>query len=160
MRRNKGFTLVEVMVTIAIMGVLAGIIGITVGVLSGQRVKSMAADTKSVIQSTQIVAYSREDAYIVLTQDGSNAIVVAKRTDDPDGEINRAEGHNVVMWVSFDNGDPVQLSGEVTVHFNRQTGGLMPQSDGTYLTAIEFHGSNNRVERVRISKLTGKATYK
>ena len=56
MKKNHGFTLVEVMVTVAIMGVLASIIGITMGILLGQRVKSMAADTKSVIQSTQTVA--------------------------------------------------------------------------------------------------------
>ena len=49
MKRKNGFTLVEVMVTVAIMGVLAGIVGITIGVLLGQRVKSMAADTKSVL---------------------------------------------------------------------------------------------------------------
>ncbi len=77
MKKNHGFTLVEVMVTVAVMGVLASIAGITIGVLLRQRVKSMAADTKSIFQSTQMVAYTRADAYIKLTQDGGKAIVTA-----------------------------------------------------------------------------------
>lgn len=64
MKKRNGFTLVEVMITVAIMGVLASTVGITMGILLGQRVKSMAADTKSVIQSTQTVAFSRDDAYV------------------------------------------------------------------------------------------------
>ena len=69
------------------------------------------------------------------------------------------------MKVSFDNGEPVTLEGTITIHFNRQTGGLKPQgagdggTEGAYLSAIVFYGSNNRTKRVTISKLTGKATY-
>ena len=77
MKKERGFTLVEVMVTVAIMGVLAGIVGITMGVLLGQRVKSMAADTKSVFQSTQIASMSRDAAYIELRQSGDDAFVIA-----------------------------------------------------------------------------------
>ena len=79
MKKNHGLTLVEVMVTVAVMGVLAGIIGITMGVIFGQRVKSMAADTKSVFQSTQIVAMGRENAFIEIQQIGSDAYITAYR---------------------------------------------------------------------------------
>ena len=163
MKKKDGFTLVEVMVTVAVMGVLAGIVGITMGVLLGQRVKSMAADAKSVLQSTQIVAYSRDDAYIEITQNGSTATIIAYSSSG--NEINRAEGRNITMKVGFNGGTPVAVSGTITIHFNRQTGGLLPQkagdggTEGAYLSAIEFYGSNNRMKRLTISKLTGKATY-
>ncbi|MBO6065121.1 MAG: prepilin-type N-terminal cleavage/methylation domain-containing protein, partial [Lachnospiraceae bacterium] len=87
MKKNKGFTMVEVMVTIAVMAVLAAIVGITMGILLGQRVKSMAADTKSVLQSTQVVAYSLDDAFVTISKCGSDALVVA--FSSAGNEINR-----------------------------------------------------------------------
>lgn len=162
MKKRNGFTLVEVMVTVAVMGVLAGIVGITMGVLLGQRVKSMAADTKSVFQSTQIAAMSRDDAYIVFKQNGSDAEVVAYSSAG--NKISSATAHNVSMTLVFNGSDEVNPSSEVTVHFNRQTGGLKPQSAGeggdagSYLSAIILRNGNREI-RLRISKLTGKVTY-
>ncbi len=157
MKKNHGFTMVEVMVTVAIMGVLASIIGITMGILLGQRVKSMAADTKSVFQSTQAVALSRDDAYVELRQNGDNAVVIAYSAAGK--EINRAEGHDVKMYVTI-GGSEQAVSGPIAVHFDRQTGGIKPQTDGgtDYVTQIRItNGKRNIV--LKISRLTGKVTY-
>lgn len=157
MKKNHGFTMVEVMVTVAIMGVLASIIGITMGVLLGQRVKSMAADTKSVFQSTQAVALSRDDAYVELRQNGDDATIIAYSAAGK--EINRADGHNVKLYVTI-GGSETAVSGPIAIHFDRQTGGIKPQTDGgtDYVTAIRVtNGKRNVV--LKISRLTGKVTY-
>ncbi|MBO7632133.1 MAG: type II secretion system protein [Lachnospiraceae bacterium] len=157
MKKERGFTLVEVMVTVAIMGVLAGIVGITMGVLLGQRVKSMAADTKSVFQSTQIASMSRDAAYIELRQSGDDAFVIAYSSAG--NEINRAEGHDVQLYISI-NGAEEAVSSPVQIRFDRQTGGLKPIVDGgdDYLTAIRVTNGNKSVT-LKVSRLTGKVTY-
>lgn len=154
MKKNRGLTLVEVMVTVAIMGVLAGIIGITMGVLLSQRVKSMAADTKSVFQSTQIAAMGRDDAYIELHQSGSDAYVIAYSSEGK--EINRAEAHNVTMTYKINNGNP-QTPNHTRIYFNRQTGGLLASADSAISTIILTNGQ--RTITMQISRLTGKVTY-
>lgn len=157
MKKNHGFTMVELMVTVAIMGVLASIIGITMGILLGQRVKSMAADTKSVLQSTQTVALTRDDAFVRLSQNGSDAIIVAYSAAGK--EINRAEGHDVQMYVTIGGTETLVTSG-VEIHFDRQTGGLKPQTVGgnDYVSQIRITNGKRNVT-LKISKLTGKVTY-
>lgn len=154
MKKNRGLTLVEVMVTVAVMGVLAGIVGITMGVIFGQRVKSMAADTKSVFQSTQIASMGRDDAYIELHQSGSDAYVIAYSSEGK--EINRAEAHNVTMTYTVGTGSP-QTPNHVRIYFNRQTGGLRNDSGSAVSSIILSNGQ--RTITLQISRLTGKVTY-
>ena len=153
MKKNRGLTLVEVMVSVAILGVFAGIVGITIGVLTGQRVKSMAADTKSVFQSTQIAAMGRDDAYIKLSQVGNDVQIIAYSSSG--SEINRAEGHGVTMTIK--NGSGNTLTGDVYVHFNRQTGGLSASASDAVSTITFSNG--RRTITLNVSRLTGKVTY-
>lgn len=155
MKKNKGFTMVEVMVTVAIMAVLAAIVGITMGVLLGQRVKSMAADTKSVFQSTQIASMARDDAYVQLYQAGSNAYVIAYSSAG--NEINRAEAHNVTMTYTVNGTSMGSPTSPVQIYFNRQTGGLMADASSA-VDSITFTNGQRSIT-LRISRLTGKVTY-
>ena len=155
MKKNKGFTMVEVMVTVAIMAVLAAIIGITMGVLLGQRVKSMAADTKSVFQSTQIASMARDDAYVLLYQVGSDAYVIAYSSAG--NEINRAEAHNVTMTYTVNGSTMGSPTAPVQIFFNRQTGGLKEDSSHA-VDSITFSNGQRSIT-LRISRLTGKVTY-
>lgn len=157
MKKQHGFTLVEVMVAVAIMGVLASTIGITMGVLLGQRVKSMAADTKSVMQSTQMVSFSRDDAYVEFKQNGKVAEVVAYSSAGK--EIMRAEGHGVQLYLTI-NGSEHKVSSAEKIQFDRQTGGLKSQVPGAnaYVSAIRVTNGNRSIT-LKISKLTGKVTY-
>lgn len=153
-KRNNGFTLVEVMVTIAVMGVLAAMVGITVGVLFGQRVKSIAADTKSVFQSTQIAAMSRADAYVKLEQSGNDVIISAWSSEGK--LINEVKGHGITMTVKLGNNEVATLP--VEVHFNRQTGGLSATNASDAVKTITFSNGQRSIT-LNISRLTGKVTY-
>lgn len=155
MKKNKGFTMVEVMVTVAIMSVLAAIVGITMGVLLGQRVKSMAADTKSVFQSTQIASMARDDAYVLLYQVGKNAYVIAYSSAG--NEINRAEAHNVTMTYTVNGSSMGSPTAPVQIYFNRQTGGLKADASSA-VDSITFSNGQRSIT-LRVSRLTGKVTY-
>ena len=160
MNKNKGLTMVEVMVTIAVMAVLASIGGITIGVLLSQRVKSMAADTKSVLQSTQMVALSRDDAYVEVKQSGNNVIVTAYSSGGK--KINSVEGHNMTASVVMgDNSTAAVTSTGVQIRYDRQTGGIKSNSDtvaSDYVKQIIIT-NGKRTVTLSISKLTGKVTY-
>lgn len=157
--KNKGLTMVEVMVTIAVMAVLASIGGITIGVLLSQRVKSMAADTKSVLQSTQMVALSRDDAYVEIKQDGNNLIVSSYSSAAR--RLNSVKGHNMTATVVYGSDATASVSSSgVIIKFDRQTGGIKPNSDNEqdYIKQIRIT-NGKRTVTINISKLTGKVTY-
>lgn len=152
MKKNNGFTLAEVMIIVAIMGVLASIVGISMGVVFGQRVKSIAADTKALFQSTQTVAFGRDDAYIELTQ--SNGVVHITAYSSTNNVINEVEGRNVQMTIYFSDNTS---SASAEIHFNRQTGGLAA-TNGKYVSRIVFENGTKTVT-LNVSRLTGKVTY-
>ena len=158
--KNKGLTMVEVMVTIAVMAVLASIGGITIGVLLSQRVKSMAADTKSVLQSTQMVALSRDDAYVEVKQNGNNVVVTAYSSGGK--KINSVEGHNMTASVVMgDNSTAAVTSTGVKIKYDRQTGGIISNSDTNSTDYVKqiIITNGKRTVTLSISKLTGKVTY-
>ena len=162
MKKNRGFTLVEVMVTVAVMAVLASIAGITIGVLLRQRVKSMAADTKSIFQSTQMVAYTRADAYIKLSQVGGKAVVTAYSGpgEDDKTKINQVEGRSITMSykVAGTNSFVPVPAGGIEIHFDRQTGGICTNGSGVVVSEIKLQQGKKTII-LHISKLTGKVTY-
>ena len=76
MKKNQGLSLIELVVVIAIMSVLVGVIGISVTVLSRQKVSNAASDVKGLLQTAQTIAMSKKNCYVKITKE-SNGVVFA-----------------------------------------------------------------------------------
>lgn len=127
---NKGITLVELIVVIAVMAVLTAAFAVSFTLISRQRVSNAASSTKSTIQLAQTYAKSRGSCYMTIegTDDGSNTYIW---TVDGDGNPVLGNGpnninKNITTKVQFDNGEVVELTDGVVVkiNFNRATGGF------------------------------------
>ena len=67
-----------------------------------------------------------------------------------------AHEHDVKVYVTI--GGSETLAGLTQIHFDRQTGGLMPQPNGQYVSQLRITNGKRSVT-LKISKLTGKVTY-
>ena len=75
MEKNKGVTLIELIVVIGIMGVVAGLIGLSLVVVSRQKVSSAASDIKGQFQTAQTIALSKDDCYVKIEKTLSRTLV-------------------------------------------------------------------------------------
>jgi prepilin-type N-terminal cleavage/methylation domain-containing protein len=74
-RNNRGFTLVEILVVVAILGALIGIISMSVSSVFSERAKRCASEADAYISMCKVNCMSRAgDIYIVLDVDGDGCI--------------------------------------------------------------------------------------
>lgn len=128
---NKGMTLIELVVIIAIMAVLTASFAVSITLISKQRVSNAANGMKSTIQLAQTYAKSRGSCYITIegtSDNGSNSYIW---TLDDDGNPVIGNGPNninkkITTIVEFDDGTQVTVNSGVIVkiNFNRSTGGF------------------------------------
>ncbi|NLT14346.1 MAG: type II secretion system protein [Clostridiales bacterium] len=147
MRRNdRGFTLVEILVVVAIMGVLAGVLSLSLNTVFSSRARRCAYSTDAYIDMCRINTLSRAgNVYIELTLDGDDRVVGSyyEDSDPTDGvppvlkstELLSGGGVEVIYKVGGTN-YTLSSSTPLTLAFNRETGGLKPVSGTNYCTEI------------------------
>ena len=163
MNKNKGFSLVELIIVIAIMGVVlvGGIMGL--GARSGQKIKTASKNVYNMLGSSQMVAMSKghtfygilynDDHIEVVTlyrQDSSNLFkftVIQKEELSSSVEVYYKNTDNDVYYI----GDPAKSDGTkdytwgMLIYFDRTTGGIsetwhvVNDYNGEYLT---INGAN------------------
>ncbi len=124
MKDNKGFSLVELLVVVAIMASLTGLIGLSIGMLIGQRVKTAASDTKSLMQSAQTVAMSKENCTVEFTPTSDGVEVVSKvGTGKELKQVNISD--KIAVKIKVADGSIVDVTSDAAViTYNRETGGF------------------------------------
>lgn len=72
MKNNKGFTLIELIVVVAIIGLLGTFIGVGAGVLTNRQGKAAVKDLYNMLGSTKTVSMSKDGCKLVIniTSDG------------------------------------------------------------------------------------------
>ena len=170
MKKNQGLSLIELVVVIAIMGVLVGLVAISVTVLSRQKVGNAASDVKSLLQTAQTIAMSKDDCHVeiqvingavVFTTYSSASKVIDKLTLDK----------KIGVRISYDGGKNVNELGAVGIYYERESGsfsnafvrgstGNPKTGEDTHsaLQWIEFYNSTKSV-RLNLTRLTGKVSY-
>ena len=157
-RNNRGFTLVELIVVIAIMGVIAGLVGLTVGTAVSAKAQSAAASVNILLSKCRTGHLSKTgEAFLTLSvEDGMllGRYYENYSEDDPPVSTDSFSLSGITVKYTTDltpeetvlTGTPLKLS------FNRETGGL-EAVDGAYCTKIIFDGG--RVFTIELIPVTG-----
>jgi prepilin-type N-terminal cleavage/methylation domain-containing protein len=75
-RNNWGYSLVELIVVVAIMAVLAGVSAISVGILSGKQAKETRDELKSKLENVRIQTMGKRTVTADLAEDASGRYVL------------------------------------------------------------------------------------
>lgn len=164
MEKNRGVTLIELIVVIGIMGVVIGLVGLSIVVVSRQRVSSAASDIKGQFQTAQTIALSKDDCYVKIEKNSDNEIVFTTYSSlEKKLDTCVIDKRIEVRVYSGNAASPVDLSsGPIIMKYDRQTGGFEnPTQNGATMEKISriAFGSGEREIVLRLNKATGKVTY-
>jgi prepilin-type N-terminal cleavage/methylation domain-containing protein len=110
---NKGFSLVELIVVIAIMGVFAGMLTIGFNVVTNQKSKTAAKELKTTLQTVRTTAMSKTGTYgCRIAQNDEGTLVVQRVT------ITKDAGGNPIYNVS----EEIELDSRITITASCTTG--------------------------------------
>lgn len=165
--KNRGFSLIELIVVIAIMAVALTVGGYALSAISLANAKNCATEIKSSLEKTRMQACSTDNASIVTgagSTGSSKAIMTLKKDSSGkviivnyDGSSKEIGGKAVTVRygisMEMDEDDYLYLdTSGVTFGFNRSTGGF---SDSTDVRIIQV-SSGGRTYKLTCYALTGK----
>lgn len=130
---NAGYTLVELMVVIAIMAVLLGIAGLSVSLLFSKDAAQTASTIDNELTEARMLSMSRPGAYKYILHTGSNSIDIIKYDDD-------------IMYANSKTVQTIELRSNVTITVE-QDGGSLGTDDISFL----FDKANGSVKFVNDS---------
>lgn len=169
MKNNKGFSLVELIIVLAILAVVTGVSFVGLGYVHGKNVKSSVEKIDSSLLKIQSYTMSKStgarDIYMRLTRKSDGYYVEYWHT----GAATPMESENIgkrnfTITAYYEGGSTGTVTvgsaqnSQVDIYFDRSTGGLLPLTAGgdTYWSKIEVKSSGTGGYSVSISKITGK----
>lgn len=138
MKQNRGYSLIEVVVVIAIMMVLAGVIGLQINMIWGFYSKECAKNLESQLNKVQITNMSRKLTAMKISQrDDGYYVSVIENLDNPAEKVleeKKIGRKSLEVTYSTDVKDTTEytLAGgtEIVIQFDRSTGALKVSNSG------------------------------
>lgn len=168
--KNKGYSLLEAIVTIAILGVLTGLLVTSSGLFDGRRVKACSDNIASVLEKVRMATLGKDEVILTIYRDPVDGIkgrivTKVKNKNDSYEYIRTFEDElgkdNVEVYYSADisGSSPSELStagmAGIVFRFNRSSGALEDVSGfSTVRSIIVKKGHSER--KIKIYKETGK----
>lgn len=162
---NKGYSLLEAIVIIAILGVLTGFMATSSGLFDGRRVKACADSVSSLLDKVRLANLGKDEVTLTIYKDTDQAIkakIVTKIVSRNDSItektfIEDVSDDNVEMSYSTDISgsaeNPAGAAGMV-FNFNRNTGAIKDTSPNGIQCIILRKG--NAEKKIKIYAATGK----
>ena len=161
---NKGYSLLEAIVIIAILGVLTGFMATSSGLFDGRRVKACADSVSSLLDKVRLANLGKDEVTLTIYKDTDQAIkakIVTKIMSRNDSItktfIEDVSNDNVEMSYSTDisgsSENPAGAAGMV-FNFNRNTGAIKDTSPNGIQCIILRKG--NAEKKIKIYAATGK----
>lgn len=140
-KNNGGFSLVELIVVIAISVVLIGAATISIRSVMGVEVKQCARNIESIINKTRVTTMGKDSAVLEIYKDASDGAYYYKTTingvvSDP-SKIGKSR-IDVYYSMKDDYSDKTQLnsSGSIVLQFDRSSGAQKPDANGKCCSRI------------------------
>lgn len=129
---NKGFSLVELIIVIALVAVLGAVITFTVSLIFSGNAKTCANDLRTAINDCKVNCMSRVDAYMEVTRGDDDCIYVQhfiKNAGDssytPYGDRQKIGRNRVTVEFGDSKGGTLtslSTTASITISFNRANG--------------------------------------
>jgi prepilin-type N-terminal cleavage/methylation domain-containing protein len=176
---NRGFSLVELVIVIAILAIVAGGVGISISTISNKKVTKCASEIASSIERTRvltlgkaqndvecIISYDSSDSsyYAVITQGGSE-VQRQKVGESPiDVKVYFDGSSTGVSLGSITGQSPASTSTGLHIMFNRSSGAFLEKTNNAggeknYCSKIVVTGGSKSIEITTVGK-TGKISTK
>ena len=169
---DKGVSLVELIIIIAIMAVLStGLISM-IGILNGRAARECAQDTLSALSKVRVLTLSKSkgapesglaaeaDVYLEIKPDGGGRILIMQVNKNKEGETivdQISVGAANVDIIAVVGGNEVNLTGtDIKIAYDRATGAFLKYSDSGYMTSLTFE--QGKTYTINMTPATGKAT--
>lgn len=159
---NRGLSLVEIIVVIAIVAVISGFFILGIGMITGKPVEQCARQMKIVLEQCRTAAMGKPagDAYLVLTHDSEGVWATLWQSGVPDKKlVGQSDVDVKVMLGSREYDLKDAFPSGLRIDFDRSSGGLLastvPEGGSAFCKSIMIsRGSTTRT--LRIERLTGK----
>ena len=158
-KNNGGFSLVELIVVIAISVVLIGAATISIRSVMGVEVKQCARNIESIINKTRVTTMGKDSAVLEIYKDASDGAYYYKTTINGTVSAPSKIGKSsidVYYSMKDDYSDKTQLnsSGSIVLQFDRSSGAQKPDANGKYCSRIWIQ-KNSTEKVITIYKETG-----
>ncbi|MCM1261642.1 MAG: prepilin-type N-terminal cleavage/methylation domain-containing protein [Butyrivibrio sp.] len=172
---NKGYSLVEIIIVIAIMVILSGGVFFSIYMVFGANAKTCANDIKNAISQCKVNAMGKSDAALEIYRDSSNQCIYARQwiKEGDDWQSKDAEKiSNAKVYVSYTKDssnsgtrtyDELDGTKSIFIAFDRGSGAFKPSKkpgatgeDDVYTGFIVVGGT--RKYTIELVGLTGKVS--
>ena len=158
-RNNRGFSLVELIVVVAILGVCVGIITGSIATISSSQAKKCAVSIDAALSRCRVAAMSRAGQVTMkVSVDGDGAVTV-RQTETNGGAATETaadtvgSGRCAVSYQKMGEATPTALDAAgISFSFDRDTGAF--DFTGTPITSITVSGGG-RTYVITLDALTG-----
>jgi prepilin-type N-terminal cleavage/methylation domain-containing protein len=156
---NKGVSLVELIVVMAIMSVLIGTVSYGISFSSGKQAEECARKIESTLEAMRTASIGKYEITGVLSYDENRGYVFTEtvkiNSNDTTGTTTETIVGNKNVKVYFGDGSAdteLTASNSITFQFSRSTSGLTEGCTNLKITKA------NKTMNIEIAKLTGKVS--
>ena len=141
---NRGFSLVELIVVVAIIGVLMGVLSVSISAASSAKEKACASDIDKFITMCRTKCLTRAGAPYISISYEEDKIVGNYYENGEVADTEELGVSSIEVTYTTDTGvtAPIKNGEVITLSFNRSTGAQMPNENGEYITRITVSGSS------------------
>ena len=157
---NRGFSLVELIVVVAIGAILIGASILSIASISGTAAKQCARNIESIINKTRVTTMGKDSAVLEIYKDASDGAYYYKTTINGTVSAPSKVGKSridVYYSMKDDYSDKTQLnsSDKIMLQFDRSSGAQKPDANGKCCSRIWIQ-KNSTEKVITIYKETGK----
>lgn len=163
---NKGLSLVEIIIVVAIMTVMTGLVSFGVGVVVSKPADECAQKLSNSLRNARVTAMGKLTCQVKISQEYDGApIYLTVITNGSSAPTVKIGEKGVVCTYKTTDGSTGTLASKgtagITIEFNRETGGFKTATIGSDTSKYisEFSISKGTINKiVKLSKLTGRVT--